>query len=149
MEVTIKLASENNLKEILPLVQAYHEFEALKLSDIERDISVLKLLNDNSLGGIWLVYADTELVGYIALCVSYSIEFAGLDAFVDEFYIRQAFRSKGIGLKTIKLIKEEAKKLNVRALHLEVSRTNTKAQHLYSRANFKARDKYILMSVTL
>ena len=147
--VTIQLASEDDLAEILPFVCAYHEFEELNLTDIERERSVRTLLSDRLLGGIWLVHVDVEPVGYIALCFGYSIEFAGQDAFVDEFYIHPKFRDKGIGTKVLELIKEEAIKMNIRALHLEVARSNRKAQGLYSRAHFKAREKYVIMSVNL
>jgi len=149
MNVKINIASGNNLAELLPLVRAYHEFERLNVSEIERENSVRRLLSDKSLGGIWRAYADTELVGYIALCVGFSIEFSGLDAFVDEFYIRPEYRGKGIGAKVLELAKVEAKSMGIRALHLEVARTNVKAQNLYTQAKFKAREKYVLMSVSL
>jgi ribosomal protein S18 acetylase RimI-like enzyme len=147
--VTIQLASKKNLAEVIPFVRAYHEFENLELTEIEREQSVGKLLSDNSLGGLLLIYVDKERVGYIVLCLGYSIEFAGLDAFVDEFYIQPESRGKGTGTKVLELIKEEAKKMNVRAIHLEVARTNQHAKNLYSKANFKAREKYVIMSVDL
>jgi len=61
-----------------------------------------------------LLYNDVEFVGYIALCVGYSIEFAGLD----EFYIHPEFRSKGIGTKVLVLVKAEARKMEIQAIHL-------------------------------
>ena len=149
MNVTLQLASKNHLADIVSLVKAYHEFEKIILSDQEREQAIAKLLADQTLGGIWLIYAESKRVGYIVLCTGYSIEFAGLDAFIDEFYILPQSRNKGIGTRVLDLIKGEAKKLNIRALHLEVARTNQHAQNLYSKANFKARDKYVLMSVDL
>ena len=149
MDVKIDKASECNLEKLLPLVRAYHEFEKFQLTEKEREMSVRCLLADESLGRVWLVYTDGELVGYIALCVGFSIEFSGLDAFVDEFYIVPEYRGKGIGARVLELAKMEAKNLGIRALHLEVARSNIRAKNLYSRANFKARDKYVLMSVSL
>lgn len=149
MEIKIQLASKDDLSELLPFVHAYHDFEGIVLTEFERERSVRSLLSDMSLGGIWLAYEGTEIVGYIALCVGYSIEFGGLDAFVDEFYIHPNYRGKGIGKTVLEFVKVEARKMNIRALHLEVSRTNTKAREFYSRANFKAREKYVLMSVKL
>jgi len=149
MDVTLQLATENNFAVVMPLICSYHEIEEIKLSEIQREKSVRKLLSDNSLGGIWLVYADTELVGYIALCTGFSIEFAGLDAFVDEFYIDAKFRNQGIGAKVLELIKVQAGSMNIRAIHLEVARENITAKSLYSKADFKAREKYVLMSFEL
>jgi ribosomal protein S18 acetylase RimI-like enzyme len=149
MDITIQLASKDDLSELLPLVRAYHEFEGIILTESNRKKSVQGLICNRSLGGIWLVCVDTKLVGYIALCSGYSIEFGGLDAFVDEFYISADYRGKGIGGKVLELIKKKAQMMDIRALHLEVSRSNTKAQTLYSKASFKAREKYLLMSVNL
>lgn len=149
MDVNTKIASEHDLAELLPLVRAYHEFEQFSITEVAREESVRRLVTDESLGRVWLVYTDTKIVGYIALCVGFSIEFTGLDAFVDEFYIIPEYRGRGIGSEVLELIKVEAKKIGIRALHLEVARTNTKAKELYSKANFKVREKYVLMSVSL
>ena len=89
------------------------------------------------------------MAGYIALTYGYSLEFGGRDAFIDEFYIRPDFRGEGLGQTILGLIQQEAERLGIRALHLEVARTNLRAQRLYARANFQPRNKYVLMSATL
>ena len=147
--VRLQLSSESNLAEVLPLVRAYHEFEGFEISESGRVNSVRTLLSDKSLGAIWLIHWNDELVGYIALCLGFSIEFGGLDAFIDEFYISPTFRGKGIGTHVLGQIKTEAKSMNIRAIHLEVARSNIIAQELYSRVHFKTREKYVLMSIEL
>jgi ribosomal protein S18 acetylase RimI-like enzyme len=149
MSTSIQRATIADRQVLLPLVQAFHEFENLQLTATQRESSIAALLTNATFGGIWLIFHDGELVGYIALCLGYSIEFSGKDAFIDEFYIRPEFRGQGIGRATLELITVAAKTLDVRAIHLEVARTNTRAQKLYAQANFKAREKYVLMSVTL
>jgi len=133
----------------LPLISAYHEFESINLTEIDRKSSANKLIEDRNLGGIWTILSEDKLIGYIALCKGYSIEFGGLDAFVDEFYIQPEYRGKGIGTEVLELIKLEARKIEIRAIHLEVAHTNHKAKKLYSKAGFREREKYILMSVNL
>jgi len=88
-------------------------------------------------------------VGYIALCFGYSIEFAGRDAFLDEFFVTEPHRGRGIGRRVLGLVIEEAGRLGVRCLHLEVARANHWAQRLYSSAGFESRDRFHLMSRTL
>jgi ribosomal protein S18 acetylase RimI-like enzyme len=149
MTAEIKIASIEDLEILLPLVRAFHEFEDLQIAEEQRKSSLTELLSNLNLGGIWLIYDDNQVVGYIILCTGYSIEFAGKDAFIDEFYIRPEFRRRGIGKQTLEFIKVAAKDLNVRAIHLEVGRTNTNAHKLYAYSNFKAREKYVLMSVNL
>jgi GNAT superfamily N-acetyltransferase len=149
MTPEIKIASIEDLEILLPLVRVFHEFEDLHVTEKQRKSSLTELLTNAELGGIWLIYYNRQPVGYIALCLGYSIEFAGKDAFVDEFYIRPEFRGKGLGTQTLELIKIAAKDLDIRAIHLEVARTNTNAHKLYSRSDFEAREKYVLMSVNL
>ncbi len=142
----IRIASAADLRHILPMVRAYHEFEDIHLTERQRELAVRALLGDPSLGGIWLVIHDRAPVGYIALCFGYSIELAGRDATVDEFFIAPEHRGHGLGTLVLERIKKEAEKYGVKALHLEVSRTNARVRRLYSRANFEAREKFMLMS---
>lgn len=149
MTPEIKIASIEDLEILLPLVRAFHEFEDLHITEEQRKNSLTALLANVELGGIWIIYANRQLVGYIALCLGYSIEFAGKDAFIDEFYITPEFRGKGLGKQTLEFIKIAAKDLDIRSIHLEVARTNTNAHKLYAYSNFKIREKYVLMSVNL
>jgi ribosomal protein S18 acetylase RimI-like enzyme len=96
-----------------------------------------------------LIYCDKQVIGYVTLCIGYSIEFAGKDAFIDEFYIEPNFRGKGLRKKALKLIKDLAREKEIQALHLEVERSNLKAQSLYAQADFEVRERYVLMSAKL
>ncbi|MBL8904095.1 MAG: hypothetical protein JNK83_12465, partial [Rhizobiales bacterium] len=74
-DITLELAGLPLLEKLLPLVAAYHAFEEVETSAEQRKNSVTKLLRDKSLGEIWLVRKLDSLIGYIAICYSYSIEF--------------------------------------------------------------------------
>ncbi len=144
------IAGEDHLDILLPLVSAYHDFAGLALSDEHRQQTVIPLLDPtHKLGAIWLVEEDGVFVGYLALCFGYSIEFGGRDAFVDEFFIVPFMRGKGIGSRVIQCIQTEARRLGVKALHLEVARSNTRAIETYSRRGFTSRDRYHLITCKL
>jgi ribosomal protein S18 acetylase RimI-like enzyme len=145
----LTLAKPADLEPILPLVQAYHEFEGIGSSAAERESAVGRLLADTGLGAIWTIRADGVLCGYIALCRGFSIEFDGFDAFVDEFFLLPGFRGRGIGKLVLEEIKSLARRLDINALHLEVARDNERARRLYRAAGFEAREKYLLMSARL
>lgn len=149
MNIELKLATDENLNQLLPLVSAYHEFENIESSAAKRESALRRLVSDPALGGIWLVYAGQSPAGYIALCRGFSIEFNGFDAFVDEFYLSPQYRGRGIGRKVLEAIKVEAREMDIGALHLEVSRDNHRARKLYAAAGFEPRDKYLLMSARL
>lgn len=149
MHAEIRLASNDDLALLLGFVRAYHQFEGLRVTDAEREQSVRRLMSDHGLGAIWLILDDARPVGYVALCKGYSIEFGGYDAFIDELYVQPESRGRGLGKAGIDLVKTEAKRMGIRALHLEVARTNQAARRLYAEADFEAREKYVLMSAVL
>lgn len=147
--MSISLASTDDLATLLPLVRAFHDHEGLAMSEDERGSTLRRLLADGTWGRLWLIRDGAEAVGYIAICTGFSIEFRGNDAFVDEFYIRPESRGRGLGTKTLEAVRNEAKALGIRALHLEVARSNAQARKLYSGARFTAREDYMLMTSLL
>lgn len=149
MKVQLRRGELHQLAEILPLVGAYHGFEHIHSSACARESAVRQLLKNPHLGQLWLIDVGTELAGYIALCRGFSIEFNGFDAFVDEFFLLPEFRGRGFGKLVLTSIADEARKLDINAQHLEVARDNHPARKLYAGAGFKAREKYLLMSLML
>lgn len=149
MNIQLQRATPHHLAEILPLVADYHAFERIDSSAEGRASAVRRLLQDPGLGAIWRIDVNSQLAGYIALCRSFSIEFNGYDAFVDEFFLLPEYRGRGVGKCVLARIDSEARKLGINALHLEVARDNQAARKLYDAAGFAAREKYLLMSLTL
>jgi ribosomal protein S18 acetylase RimI-like enzyme len=148
-DIKIELAGPNAIEDLLPLVAAYHAFEAVGTSPQERKTSIAALLHDESLGGIWQIKSFDCLIGYIAICYSYSIEFGGRDAFIDEFYIDPSERGKGIGSNVLMEVSALLRKRGIVALHLEVDGENERAKSVYAKAGFSSRDKYYVMSLVL
>lgn len=130
----------------MPLVAAYHAFEAIQSRPEDDAAAVRTLLADPRLGAIWTVELADSLVGYAAVCFGYSIEFGGRDAFVDELYLEPRARGRGIGRHVLETIAEAMQQAGVRALHLEVDRGNLRAQRLYAKAGFASREGYHLMT---
>jgi len=147
MKPLLLRAKTDDLETLCALVRQYHAFEDIQegtAEDLKRAIA--PLLGESALGRIWLITVDEEAVGYIALGFGYSIEFGGRDAFVDEFFILEAHRRKGLGRFALKAVLEEAKTLGIQALHLEVAKTNTRAKKFYQTLGFAAREKFQIMS---
>jgi ribosomal protein S18 acetylase RimI-like enzyme len=72
------------------------------------------------------------------------MEYGGRDAFIDDLFIRPAFRGKGLGRSALAEVRSAALSLGVRALHLEVGRDNSAAQALYRRAGFEDSGRQLL-----
>jgi GNAT superfamily N-acetyltransferase len=146
----IRIATHRDADTLMPFVCAYHEFEGIKTTDVQRTNAVAPLLLESpEFGRIWLIETKDQVIGYIALCFGYSIEFGGRDAFVDEFYIAEPMRSRGIGSMVLEAVMQEAAQFGVRAMHLEVARINSRAKHFYASAGFTSREGFHLMSCPL
>ncbi|MDA0821017.1 MAG: GNAT family N-acetyltransferase [Proteobacteria bacterium] len=142
----IRLARSSDLNELDVLVAAYHQFEGITLALETRKRGITQLMESNELGRIWLIEVDELVVGYIAVCFGYGLEFAGRDAFIDEFFISENYRGQGLGSNVLELVAREVSQLNFAALHLEVAKSNVRAARLYAAAGFEARAKYRLMT---
>jgi ribosomal protein S18 acetylase RimI-like enzyme len=100
-----------------------------------------------ALGRTWVLAADGALVGYAVLLFGYSLEYRGRDAFVDDVYLAPAQRGRGLGRTLLEQVEAAARELGVRALHLEVERTNTAAQALYRRRGFRDTERLLMTKI--
>ncbi len=113
--------------------------------DIEISAKLFKeFISNENLGKSWLIFSENEIVGYVILTFSFSFEYKGKIAFLDELYIKENFRGKGIGKLTIDFIKQQAIQLNVKLIYLEVENHNVKAQKLYLANEFEMHNRKLL-----
>lgn len=144
--VEILKAVPEDIESVASLVSAYHAFEGIEMPDGRRRAALSRLLGDPPLGEIRLIRLEGKLVGYLAICFGYSIEFAGRDAFLDEFFLIETARGKGIGGLAVEKVAAQLADAGIVALHLEVGKNNRGAQSFYRRHRFQPRAKYQLMS---
>jgi ribosomal protein S18 acetylase RimI-like enzyme len=149
MDIYLRVAEQGDLEQVLTYVRAYHEIEGITHSALNAASAVRPLLGQSTLGRVWLICRGSQSIGHIAICFGYSIEFGGRDAIVDELFILPEHRGKGFGKAVLALVKSEAALLDVKALHLEVARSNEKAQRLYKSSGFISREGFFIMSVPL
>jgi GNAT superfamily N-acetyltransferase len=113
--------------------------------DAQRHAEAIRgLIDDASRGRLWWIEDGGETAGYVALTFGWSLEYQGRDAFVDDLYLRKAFRARGLGTRAIERVEAEARALGVRALHLEVERENAAGRSLYARRGFRGNDRLLL-----
>jgi ribosomal protein S18 acetylase RimI-like enzyme len=91
-----------------------------------------------------LLTAGNEPAGYVVLTVGFRMEYGGLDAFVDDLFVRPDFRRKGFGRAALATLLAECERRGVRAVHLEAGRDNHPAKALYGRFGFRDNDRQLL-----
>ena len=129
------------------ITQMMQDFYAI--DNYPMDVEVAKTLfqefiSDEHLGKSWLIYSENEIVGYIILTFIFSFEYGGKIAFVDELFIKETARGKGFGKEAIQFIQQEAPKLSLKLLYLEVEPHNENAQKLYLAHDFELHNRKLM-----
>jgi ribosomal protein S18 acetylase RimI-like enzyme len=149
MSVSITLAGPENLASLCVLCKAFHAEMGIELSDEERRTALTPLLEGTPYGAAYLMGPPRAPIGYIVVTFGWSVEFGGLDAIIDELYVRPGVRGKGIAKETLIALPRALTQGGLRAVHLEVDREDTRAITLYRRAGFAPRETYMFMSKRL
>ena len=102
------------------------------------------LLSDPRLGAAWIMEADGEPAGHVVLTVCFSMEYGGLRGFVDDLFVRPAFRGRGLAAQGLAALRGEAEARGVRALLVETNGDDDVAQRVYRRTGFEACDHLLL-----
>ena len=146
MSTALHLARPEDIDRLLPLVEAFHSEEGIMLDDAARHAALMPLLEGSPLGAIYLIGPTRAPVGYVVITFGWSVEFGGMDCFVDEIYIRPKVRGRGMGGDALTALAGALADAGVRAIHLEVDRENEAGMRLYGRTGFEPRPSYMLMS---
>ena len=121
------------------LVSMMREFYAIDNYPIDTEKSKAlfsEFIDNEHFGAAWLIEFENKTVGYVILTFVFNFEYGGKIAFVDELYLNEGSRGKGIGKQTIEFVKEQAQKLSLKLLYLEVEDHNAAAQKLYLSGGF-------------
>jgi ribosomal protein S18 acetylase RimI-like enzyme len=144
MAVAFRPATTADEPALLELMREFYRHAAMAWDEAAARAALHGLLADAGLGRALLIELDGALAGYLAVCFGYSLEFLGRDAFVDELYVREAFRGRGLGARALEIAADLCRECGVRALHLEVEHRNTRAQEIYRKAGFADREHYLM-----
>jgi len=132
---------------ILPMMQEFYAIDGYPI-----DVGVSRKLfeefiADEKLGRAWLVYFDDKIVGYVILTFVFSFEYKGTIAFLDELYLNEKSRGKGIGKQVLDFIHHEAIALSLKVIYLEVEGHNETAQKLYLSKDFVIHNRKLMKLV--
>ena len=146
---SLHLATPEDLAKLMPLVAGFHAEQGHEGEPELLQEALLPLLEGSPHGAVWLIGLRRAPVGHVMVSFGWSLEFGGMDGFVDELYIRPAVRGRGMATDVLYSLPRALRDAGLKALHLEVKREDKSAQRLYRKAHFELRDGYSLMSLKL
>jgi ribosomal protein S18 acetylase RimI-like enzyme len=148
MKVMLADATSSHLPMLVEYMRRLRRDDPMATEEIvgfDRSVAAMTaLVNDSSVGRVWVIRDGGEPAGYAALTFGFSIEFGGRTGFIDELFVDAAHRQRGVGKTALQLVTERAASLDVRVLFLELTPSNAAADRLYRGAGFVERD-YRLM----
>ncbi len=144
--MSYRIVSPSEAPALAELMRAYYAFDGHDFDEARVMRTLAEFLASPDHGRAWFIEQDGAIAGYMVICFGYSLEFGGRDAFVDEIYLHEPFRGRGLGREALAFMMAEAKRLGIKALHLEVEEENAPAQRLYEALGFTGRDRFRLMS---
>lgn len=107
-----------------------HEFDPATT-----EAGVRALLENDTYGVIWVTEA---LDAYAVVTWGWSLESGGLEAILDEIYVR--YPGNGTGSSLIEHLLDDCDRRGVRRVFLETEAANHAARRLYTRFGFVAED---------
>ena len=148
--VSILPATGNDLEILLPMVEQYWRFEAIEGFDATRMRKLLtRVLEDPNLGRAWVATLYGEPAGYLLAVYVFSLEFQGLTAEIDEFYVIPQHRSLGIGAGMLAAAEAQFRIEECTNVSLQLGRSNEDARRFYRENGFEGRDGFELVSKML
>ena len=123
---------------VLPMVADFYRTDAVDhevpVEIMERSFAACADPDEPLLRGV-LVYSGDEVVGYVYLTFCYSAEVGGRCVFIEEIFLKEAFRGKGLGREIMVWMENEYPE--VRRFRLEVTQVNKSAIRLYEKSGYK------------
>ncbi len=144
MSAAFRPATTADERVLLELMREFYRHERMAWVEAAARAALHGLLASPERGRSLLIEVDASVAGYLVVCFGWSLEFQGRDAFVDELYVRERYRGRGLGTRALEIAADLCRESGVRALHLEVERRNTHAQEVYRKAGFVDREYYLM-----
>jgi hypothetical protein len=83
-------AKHSNIDRLVEMRREFCQHEEIGFNERRARAALGQLLDAPSLGQVWLIENDGQVVGYVVLTLGYSLEFDGREAYVDEIYCTRA-----------------------------------------------------------
>ena len=146
MSAALTLATPDHMVRLAPLVAAFHDEEGIDSTEESREAALAPLLEGIPHGCVYLIGPARAPIGYIVITFTWSLEYGGLDAMIDELFIRPPVRGRGIATEVLISLPGALAAGGLKAIHLEVAHDNKAAKSLYHRAGFAPKEDYLLMT---
>jgi len=142
--IVFKTLEVTEIDSLLTMMKEFYSIDNYPFDLNVTEKLLLEFINNSNLGKAWLIVSNDKIVGYVILTFIFSFEYQGRIAFLDELYLIEEVRGKGIGSQTLLFIKAVSQKFSLKLIYLELEQHNKKAEKLYLSNGFEKHNRKLL-----
>lgn len=140
--------TENKIDSVVVMMQNFYAIDNYPIDPKTTKKLFQTFIADKNLGQCWLITTDEITVGYVILTYVFSFEYQGKIAFLDELFLNEKARGKGIGKAALQFVHEQALQHNLKIVYLEIESHNETAKKLYSSNDYVLHNRQIMKRTT-
>jgi len=140
----MRSAGADDIPALLDMMTDFYAESGYTLDRAHAEQAFTALLGDPRLGRVFMVQRDAADVGYVVVAFVFGMEYGGLMAVVDDFFVRAEHRDIGLGTSALAEVRRICARLGVRAISVEVGHDNPRAQKVYDKTGFEKADRQLM-----
>ena len=128
MDITIRKA---NAKDFSSVVEMIHEFASFQQTPEKVFITEAQMETNQDLFNCLVAETDDKkVVGFVSFFFAF-YSWSGRAIYLDDLYVREEYRKKGVGKKLLMMVIDIAKQTDCKKARWQVSNWNTNAIEFY------------------
>ena len=133
----VRKATAADIQPLVGLMKSFYAEAGYGLDESEASASFSSLLSHAALGGAWIALLGQRPVGHAVLTTRYTMEHGGLSGYVDDLFVENEHRQKGIASRLLQELETECLARGCKALIVEVGRNNPAGLAAYKKLGMK------------
>ncbi|NBY20502.1 GNAT family N-acetyltransferase [bacterium] len=134
--------SPNESELLKDYVEALYRFEGDFEAIVNIEEGVKSLFKNEALATPYFIKQGNEKIGYVILTRYHSVEKGGLTIYIDELYVEERFRRRGVGKTILDEVVNIARREKANALWANTEHNNEGSQRFFKNAGFR-QNKYL------
>ena len=132
----IREINESDKNEYIEMAENFYCSDAVshKIPKENFESAFESAINNNPFIKLYILENEGIIAGYATIAVTFTTEGGGKTLWIDELYIKEQFRGRGLGRGVVKFFQSDK---SVKRIRLEVTPENERAKHLYKSEGFK------------
>ena len=132
----IRLATPDQREAVIELINELWTYSDIAAERDNISLAVDLIFSQPGLAEIHLLYEGDEVAGYFILVPSVSVEYGGLHVVLDELFVREPFRRRGLGRQIINFVLDRCREQGWLVIEAMADAENKVAQYFYGSHGF-------------